>query len=322
MVQRAIAVATNKAQAKKAKAEIDQQVVAWMIKESKGVKAALYHFRDTTGNFPGLTQGLVQGAWDRHRAQGDGGGGGLGASCGTNQGNRLLTPQEENELVDYMIVKNRRLDGIGMKEGEELILKLLKARHLVWQTTRGRRGLKLSKPATTAIAKGSTKIDDDVEGVVVYNLWSHGRAVAVPKGVHRDGSGRRLGWWCAPARAHGDGAVVGGDQKAGLRGVARVAAACVSACASAGQPAQHVSQHVSQLVLSARPRRSTRRGAAAAGRRGASRIGDPEFKRAGAATLRRARRVLARAVLARMMRLKEQKEAKGAEGGAERRDAE
>ena len=38
-----------------------------MVATGQGVKAALYHFRDTTGKFPGLTRGLVQGAWDRHR---------------------------------------------------------------------------------------------------------------------------------------------------------------------------------------------------------------------------------------------------------------
>ena len=57
-------------------------------------------------------------------------------------------------IVDYMITKNRRLDGIGMQEGEKLILKMLKARHLVWQATRGRRGPRLSSPAAGAIEKG------------------------------------------------------------------------------------------------------------------------------------------------------------------------
>jgi hypothetical protein len=120
--------------AKKRKREKDELAaelsvaLAWMDSTGRGVKAALNQFPEAKF----LTQGKVQGAVDRRKKAAAAAAAG-NVSADAHSGARLLTELEEEELVDWMIQKNKALAGAYDDDVERQIVKILKARQLVRQ---------------------------------------------------------------------------------------------------------------------------------------------------------------------------------------------
>ena len=120
----------------------EQQIKAavdWCKENGKRGKAAL-----NTGNFPLIKN---RGTIDR-RLDGK-------VKNAKKEHLRILLPEEERQIVDYIKNKNRAHQGLSKKQVSELIIDILKIRHHINMKSKGgRKFAKLSTNAKNVISKG------------------------------------------------------------------------------------------------------------------------------------------------------------------------
>jgi hypothetical protein len=119
---------------------LEEAALKWMADNNAGIKKALKQ-----PQFSVFTQGQLHRAQDRAAVRARTG------NLSGNAGNRMLTHAEEEELVQWIIAKNLKLDGADTKEVGNKVLVILKARQTVLRAVKQRRGQPLSNCAKKAL---------------------------------------------------------------------------------------------------------------------------------------------------------------------------
>ena len=119
---------------------LEEAAIKWMEANNAGVRKALKQ-----DQFSVFTEGQLKGAKARAATRARTG------NLSANAGNRMLTHEEEEELVEWIIEKNLKLDGADTAEIGEKVLVILKARKVVLRALKSRRGQPLSTCAKMAL---------------------------------------------------------------------------------------------------------------------------------------------------------------------------
>ena len=121
---------------------LEEAALKWMRDNNAGVKKAV-----KCPEFSVFTVGQLNGAAARAATRARTG------NLSANAGNRLLTHEEEDELVEWIVEKNLKLDGPDTAQIGEKVLVILKARQVVLRALKSRRGQPLSTHAKAALKK-------------------------------------------------------------------------------------------------------------------------------------------------------------------------